>query len=59
VMGAVKDEAHREAAMLTFLATASGVSFMGLGSAFWGVLLGALACLVNQRRAAAQPALVT
>jgi len=58
VMGAVKDEAHREAAMLTFLATASGVSFMGLGSAFWGVLLGALACLVNQRRAAAQPALV-
>lgn len=54
VMGAVKDEAHREAAMLTFLATASGVSFMGLGSAFWGVTLGSLACAVNHRRSGPQ-----
>jgi len=53
VMGAVKDEAHRDAAMLTFLATASGVSFLGLGSAFWGVVLGVLVCAVNHRRAAA------
>ncbi|ERS81753.1 benzoate/H(+) symporter BenE family transporter [Halomonas sp. PBN3] len=29
--------------MITFIATASGISFMGLGSAFWGVVAGALA----------------
>jgi benzoate membrane transport protein len=31
---------EREAAVLTFLATASGMSFLGLGSAFWGILIG-------------------
>lgn len=33
----------REAAVLTFLATASGMTFLGLGSAFWGILTGMLA----------------
>lgn len=33
----------REAAVLTFLATASGMTFLGLGSAFWGILIGVLA----------------
>lgn len=46
VMGAVHEAEHREASMITFLATASGMSFFGLGSAFWGVVLGALAYLV-------------
>ncbi len=40
---AVKDEAHREAALITFLVTLSGVTLAGIGSAFWGVLAGALA----------------
>ncbi|WP_189426789.1 benzoate/H(+) symporter BenE family transporter [Devosia pacifica] len=31
---------HREAAILTFAATASGVSLWGIGSAFWGLLIG-------------------
>lgn len=56
VLGAVTDEPHREAAILTFLATASGVSFLGLGSAFWGVVLGSLACWVNHRRTQPKPA---
>lgn len=34
---------EREAAVLTFLATASGMTFQGLGSAFWGILIGLLA----------------
>ncbi|UYG09236.1 benzoate/H(+) symporter BenE family transporter [Halomonas sp. M4R1S46] len=34
---------HLEASVITFLATASGMSFLGLGSAFWGVVVGALA----------------
>lgn len=33
----------REAAVLTFLATASGMSFLGLSSAFWGILIGMVA----------------
>jgi len=40
---AVQDERHREAALITFLVTLSGVSLAGIGSAFWGVVAGALA----------------
>jgi benzoate membrane transport protein len=40
---ALAGEAHREAAVITFLVTLSGVSIAGVGSAFWGVLAGALA----------------
>ena len=41
---------HRDAAELTFLVTLSGVTLAGVGSAFWGVLAGALALLVQQWR---------
>ncbi|GAA0585879.1 benzoate/H(+) symporter BenE family transporter [Halomonas salifodinae] len=34
---------HLEASVITFVATASGISFLGLGSAFWGVVAGGLA----------------
>ena len=50
---AVKDEQHREAALLTFLVTLSGVTLMGVGSAFWGVVVGGLAQWVWSRRASA------
>ena len=40
---------HLEASVITFLATASGVSFLGLGSAFWGVVIGAVAYNVLHR----------
>jgi benzoate membrane transport protein len=40
-MLATKDE--RDAAILTFLATASGLVLLGLGSAFWGLVVGFLA----------------
>ena len=45
---ALKDEAHREAALITFLVTLSGVVVAGIGSAFWGVVAGALALGVQQ-----------
>ena len=45
---AVKDESHREAALITFLVTLSGVVIIGIGSAFWGVVVGALALFVQQ-----------
>ncbi|WP_287367810.1 benzoate/H(+) symporter BenE family transporter [Thauera sp.] len=43
---AMKDEAQREPALVTFLVTASGLSLGGIGSAFWGVVAGALALWV-------------
>jgi benzoate membrane transport protein len=45
---AVKDESHREAALITFLVTLSGVVIAGVGSAFWGVVAGSLALVVQQ-----------
>jgi benzoate membrane transport protein len=45
---AVHDESHREAAIITFLVTLSGVVIAGVGSAFWGVVAGALALFVQQ-----------
>ena len=49
---ALEDEAHREAALITFLVTLSGVSFFTMGSAFWGIVAGAvtLAALRITRR---------
>lgn len=40
---AVAEERQREPALITFLLTASGMSFLGLGAAFWGILAGLLA----------------
>jgi benzoate membrane transport protein len=45
---ALRDDLHREAALITFLVTLSGVVIAGVGSAFWGVLAGALALFVQQ-----------
>jgi len=42
---AMADESRREAALVTFLVTASGVSAWGVGSAFWGLAAGVLADL--------------
>ena len=55
---ALQNESHREAAIITFLVTLSGVVVAGVGSAFWGVVAGALALLVQQAgrsRAARKP----
>jgi benzoate membrane transport protein len=45
---ALQDESHREAALITFLVTLSGVVVAGIGSAFWGVVAGALALFVQK-----------
>ena len=47
---AMKDEKSREAALITFLVTASGLSLWGVGAAFWGVVAGALALAVQHWR---------
>ncbi|PKO82195.1 MAG: hypothetical protein CVU19_02890, partial [Betaproteobacteria bacterium HGW-Betaproteobacteria-13] len=43
---ALRDEHEREPALVTFLVTASGVSLLGVGSAFWGIVAGTIALLV-------------
>ena len=48
---ALSNEKEREPALVTFLVTASGLSLHGIGSAFWGLVAGAMAMLVlNARR---------
>ena len=47
---ALRDESHREAALITFLVTLSGVVIVGVGSAFWGVVAGSIAIFVQQYR---------
>jgi benzoate membrane transport protein len=54
---ALKDEPNREAALITFLVTLSGVVIAGVGAAFWGVVAGALALLVQHYRRAPTPTL--
>lgn len=44
------EKSHLEASVLTFVATASGITFLGLGSAFWGVIIGSLAYNLLHRR---------
>ena len=39
---AIGDHDGREAALVTFLCTASGLSLLSIGSAFWGLVLGML-----------------
>jgi benzoate membrane transport protein len=43
---ALRDASQREAALVTFLMTASGVTLWGVGSAFWGLLAGVATLLL-------------
>jgi benzoate membrane transport protein len=44
---AMADDSNREAALVTFLVTVSGVSFGGIASAFWGILFGVICLLIS------------
>ncbi len=46
---ALREERDREAALITFLVTASGLSIAGIGSAFWGLIAGGIALLLRPR----------
>jgi benzoate membrane transport protein len=45
-MAAFKEPETREAATVTFLVTASGISFAGISGAFWGLLVGGAVMLL-------------
>ncbi len=46
---AMKDEGQREAALVAFVVTASGLSLWGVGSAFWAVVAAGLVLAVQRR----------
>ena len=50
LMAAMEVEAEREAALITFLVTVSGVSIWGIGSVFWGLIAGLIAYFVLVRK---------
>ena len=44
---ALDNEAEKEAAVITFLLTASGISLFGIGAAFWGLVAGVISLVIN------------
>ena len=46
----LEEQGTREAAMITFVVTASGMSFFNLGSALWGLLFGILFSIAMSKR---------
>jgi len=54
VTAALEDAQHRVVAIVTFLVVASGIHLLNVGSAFWGLIVGAIVMLVlaiGRRRA--------
>lgn len=43
---AMKDDSQRDAALITFLATVSGMHFLGFSSVFWGICIGMISHLL-------------
>ena len=56
---AMKNEANRDAALITFLATASGMHFLGLSSVFWGICIGVAAHVILTKRVTTQAPMTT
>jgi benzoate membrane transport protein len=54
---ALMDEGHREAALLTFVVAASGVTIAGLGSPLWAVLAGGSVSWLLKARPKSTPAI--
>lgn len=50
ISAALQDESRREAALVTFLVTASGTGFFGISGAFWGLIAGL--CMLGVARTA-------
>lgn len=56
VAAAVAEPDAREAAVVTFVVTAAGISLLGVGGAFWGLVVGWLMLLLFRRRTPAPAA---
>ena len=47
---ALREEPEREAALITFLVTASGLTLGGIGASFWGLQAGAITLIALRPR---------
>ncbi len=54
LMAALAEPKDREAAVITFLVTASGISFAGVSGAFWGLLAGGAVMALTRWKPAAR-----
>ena len=43
---ALEEDAQREPALMTILVSASGISFLGIGAAFWGLIAGIISSMI-------------
>ena len=57
--GALVDPKTREAALITFLASAANINLLGIGGAFWGLVIGLVAYAVLNGRLPQREALVS
>ena len=48
LVAALHEERQREAALVTFVVTASGVTLLSIGSAFWGLVAGVIVAAVGR-----------
>jgi len=55
---AMVDAKSREAALITFLASAANITLLGIGGAFWGLLIGLVAYAVLNGRLPGRSAVV-
>jgi benzoate membrane transport protein len=55
MMGAVSKVEDREAAVVTFVVTASGLSFFGISGAFWGLVAGGIILAMTRWRDRSRP----
>lgn len=44
----MKEDGTREAALVTFLVTLSGLTLWGVGAAFWGVVAGVIVLMLTR-----------
>ena len=58
VASAMVDAKSREAALITFLASATNITLLGIGGAFWGLLIGLVAYAVLNGRLPGRSAVV-
>ncbi|MDI6626726.1 MAG: benzoate/H(+) symporter BenE family transporter [Rhodococcus sp. (in: high G+C Gram-positive bacteria)] len=56
LFGALEHASDREATVLTFLVAASGLTFAGIGSAFWALVVGLVVRAILRRQSPATPA---
>ncbi len=49
---ALREDSEREAALITFLVTASGLTLDGIGAAFWGLAAGTITLLASRSKTA-------